>query len=126
MYLWCAEKAHYGCLSLALGLVLNLVLNWCWLPRYGLVGGMFATALANLAVVAALYVTCVGWKFKLDPRTVVVSMLPAALLGGIWLTMAITSVLAATLAFRPDWIFNTTERAKLGELIKRGWGRRAA
>ena len=46
-YLWCAEKTRAITLSLAVGLVVNIVLNFLFIPQWGLHGAVWATAIAS-------------------------------------------------------------------------------
>jgi polysaccharide transporter, PST family len=46
-YLWCAEKTRAITLSLAVGLVVNIVLNFLFIPEWGLHGAVWATAIAS-------------------------------------------------------------------------------
>jgi glycosyltransferase involved in cell wall biosynthesis len=55
LYLWCAERARLGCLALAIGLASNVVLNLILLPRFGLLGAVWATAAANFIALALVY-----------------------------------------------------------------------
>ncbi|MDX1961805.1 MAG: lipopolysaccharide biosynthesis protein [Pirellulales bacterium] len=118
MYLWCAEKARWGCLALALGLVVNVLLNWLWLPQGGLAGGMLATAVASLAMLGVLYGLCVWLGMRLDGQTVAISVLPGILLLGLWPTLALLAGIAGMAISRPQWLFSTDE---LQTLARYNW-----
>jgi len=46
-YLWCAEKTRAITISLAIGLVVNVILNWQFIPAWGLHGAVWATTIAS-------------------------------------------------------------------------------
>jgi O-antigen/teichoic acid export membrane protein len=114
-YLLCAEKARLGSYSLALGLVVNVVLNFILAPRYGLPGVVFATTLANLLTLLLLHVFCRRSGMSWDHRSWLVLVLPAGLcLGG---GPALAVVLIVVLA---GWIFDQQERQQfLDEIAAR-------
>jgi len=116
-YLWCAERARYGCFSLAIGLAVNVLLHWLWVPSYGIAGSMLATAVASLAVLGVLFAICVRAGMRLDRGTVGASLLPGLLLFGLWPAVAALAVSALVLATRRQWLFTPSERAVLGEVL---------
>ncbi len=54
MYLWCAEKARWGCMALGLGLAANVALNFVLIPQFGLGGAVAATTTANAVVLVTV------------------------------------------------------------------------
>ncbi len=75
-YLWCAERARYGCFALAIGLTVNVLLHWFLVPSYGIYGSMLAMAIASLVVLAVLLAISVRAGLRLDHGTVAVSLMP--------------------------------------------------
>ncbi len=61
MYLWCAEKARWGCMALGLGLAANVTLNFVLIPQFGLGGTVAATTTANAVVLVT--VLCLNRRF---------------------------------------------------------------
>jgi O-antigen/teichoic acid export membrane protein len=78
-YLWLCERGYWITVALMLGIALNVMLNWWWLPHYGLSGAVAATAVANFFVLAAIASS--SWRFgwRGDWRTWVAMVLPASL-----------------------------------------------
>jgi PST family polysaccharide transporter len=116
-YLWCAERARYGCFSLAIGLAVNVLLHWLWVPSYGITGSMLATAVASLTVLGVLFAICVRAGMRLDRGTVGASLLPGLLLFGLWPAAAALAVCLIVLATRREWLFTPSERTVLGETL---------
>jgi O-antigen/teichoic acid export membrane protein len=114
-YLWCAERARYGCFSLAIGLAVNVLLHWLWVPNYGIAGSMLATAFSSLAVLGVLFQISVRAGMRLDHGTVGTSLLPGLLLFGLWPAAAGLAVCGLVLAVRRAWLFTPSERAVLSD-----------
>ncbi len=97
-YLWCAEKTRYATLPLAIGLALNVALNFALLPRYGLEGALIATGLATyLAVVVQLLV---NKKFAMSCPlgTITTISLPLGLAFGLPVSLALLMVVGIVAA----------------------------
>ncbi|MFO0897771.1 MAG: lipopolysaccharide biosynthesis protein [Pirellulales bacterium] len=113
-YLWCAERARLMSLALAVGLVVNVLLNLLLAPTLGLKGVVLATATANFIALSITYLFghWLGWR--IDSGTIVVSLLPLLLPCGAW---AVGLALAAALgqATRCDWVFDPREKRQLFE-----------
>lgn len=116
-YLWCAERARYGCFSLAIGLAVNVLLHWLWVPSYGIHGSMLATAVSSLAVLGVLFVICVRAGMQLDRGTVAASLLPGLLMFGFWPAAGALAIGLAVLATRREWLFTPSERVVLGDAL---------
>jgi O-antigen/teichoic acid export membrane protein len=82
MYLWCAERAVLASASLAIGLALNVALNLALIPAYGLGGAVAATTTSNFAMLGVLFALNRGLGMRVQPHTVVITLLPAGLLLG--------------------------------------------
>lgn len=78
-YLWCREKGKWACLAILLGLTANVALNFVLIPRIGLNGAVWATAISNLIALVSLYL--INRHFGWIPDT------------GIWLTVLVPLVL---------------------------------
>ncbi|MEX2142276.1 MAG: lipopolysaccharide biosynthesis protein [Pirellulales bacterium] len=92
MYLWCAERATLGCVSLAIGLVTNILLNLALIPAYGLPGAVIATATSNFAVLGIVLALNRGLGMRVQHATALVGLLPLALLLGSWVALAVLAL----------------------------------
>lgn len=119
-YLLCAEKARLGSLALLVGLVVNVALNRILLPRYGLVGAVWATTVANAVALVLLSAFNRLLGFRLHRSTVAVLAMPALLVVGPWAVFAAMAVLAA-LAVPTRWILSSEEK----QLFAETWSRYA-
>ncbi len=97
MYLWCAERATLGCLSLAVGLVANILLNLVLIPAYGLPGAVIATATSHFAVLGMVLALNRGLGMRVQRSTGLVALLPIALLWGPWMALVVLAATAAVL-----------------------------
>lgn len=108
-YLWCAEKTRLASLSLLAGLVLNVGLNLLLLPRFGLLGAVLATCVANL--IALLLIAAFNHRlgFRMDRGTWVAMVLPSTLCLGAW-TALLLLVGVAVEAIRSDRFLSVDEK----------------
>lgn len=91
-YLWCAEKSHYLSLTLAAGLVLNVVLNLALLPVWGLMGVAVASAASKAVSFGLLWWVATQFDWKSEPGMLLVALLPALLPLGPMVTLLVTVV----------------------------------
>lgn len=108
-YLWVAERAMLGSLSLALGLAVNIGLNLVLLPRYGLHGAVMATAAANAVTLGTTFWFNRLAAMRIDTGMIVMAMSPACLALGPWTSLAVLLVLMHQ-ALTRQWLFSTAER----------------
>ncbi|MEM9586857.1 MAG: oligosaccharide flippase family protein [Planctomycetota bacterium] len=92
-YLWVAEKGRSVAIALAVGLVVNLILNVWLMPTHGLAGAVIATLVANAVVMVGVWYLMMHHGYRLDIADVMAGLMPAALLLGPH--VAVCSVLAA-------------------------------
>ncbi len=112
MYLWCAERARLGCVALLTGLITNVILNTILLPRYGLVGAVWATGAANAVALVLIYRFNVWMGMKLQRSVVLVSLLPITLGFGPFAALAaLTAVVLA--AIFTNRVFDAAEKQRL-------------
>ncbi len=115
-YLWCAEKARLGTLSLLIGLIANLLLNVLLLPRFGLLGAIMATAAGNALALGLVLYFSRQQGLAVDRHVVLCCSLPAILVLGVW--PALSAMLAlAFFATRRSWILNSEEKQELLQVI---------
>jgi glycosyltransferase involved in cell wall biosynthesis len=112
MYLWCAERARLSCLALFIGLVTNVVLNLILLPRFGLLGAVWATAVANFIALALILRFNAWLGMKIERSLLLVSLLPLSLgLGPLAALGTFAAVIAGIVA--TDQILSTDEKQRL-------------
>ncbi len=81
-YLWVAERGKWVGVAIAVGLVINLVLNAALLPMLGLQGAVIATLSAHGVVMIGIWFAMNRHGFPLDFPMLLISILPASLLLG--------------------------------------------
>jgi O-antigen/teichoic acid export membrane protein len=106
-YLLCAESARLASVALAVGLLVNVTLNYCLAPRFALAGVVAATAIAN-ALTLLLVCRLSTWHgMRWDAGTVRAAFLPLCLLLGGLPALAVLMVVAVA---GQSWMFTATER----------------
>lgn len=114
-YLVCAERAKLFCINLAIGLSINIVLNWPLIHYFGLYGTVLATLFANLVVMLMTFRTMHGLGCNVDARTIVFALFPVILLCGPTLS-ALAIGVVFFLASRTDWILSPQDRQEIDDL----------
>jgi O-antigen/teichoic acid export membrane protein len=117
-YLWCAEHARLGTAALAVGLVLNILLNLLAMP-HGLTAIMAARAIATLA--SLILVLGFNWKFGMQfSRGLWLAMLaPLVIITGPALGSALFIGLVV-LDWRTRWLFDSTEESQIQAVVDKG------
>ncbi len=87
-YLWLRERGGLVGCALAVGLVVNLVLNQLWLPTWGLSGAVAATLVSNAVVLVGIGLALIRVGYRIEPSTLCVALLPLTLLIGWELALA--------------------------------------
>ena len=126
-YLWCRERAGLASLAVGLGLVVNALLNYCWLPWWGLWGAVAATATANLATLTIVLLASHSLGMRYSRGTWVVIGLPLSLCLGGWVALGLVGLLVG-LGFARGWPLTVAERdrvvrslsTRLARLTRRG------
>ncbi|HWB09120.1 MAG TPA: lipopolysaccharide biosynthesis protein [Pirellulales bacterium] len=117
-YLWCAERARWASLSLALGLATNVGLNAWLLPRFGLFGAVWATSAANFAMLAAMYASAWSCGMRFHRGTLLASVAPLAVAFGTWPALLV-SIALTLLGLRGNWLFTPQEQQELAASVRR-------
>jgi len=86
-YLFCAEKAGFGSLALAVGLIVNVTLNRLLLPHLGLTGAVLATAAANGVALGGLILFSARYGLRLNVGLLLAGLLPLVLALGVLATV---------------------------------------
>jgi len=111
-YVLCCEKAHWGALAMAVGLIANVILNILWLPIWGLFGAVAATTLANGLALAALATVSYKLGFSLRFCLIWPMIVPLSLIGGT-LTAIITTCSLLALALGTPLFFSPEEKREI-------------
>jgi len=112
MYLWCAERAPLGCVSLAIGLAANVVLNLLLIPHYGLAGAVAATTISNFVVLVIVFAWNRWLGMQLALGTCLVVVLPLAVLLGP--STAVVVLIGTTLiVVRSNWLLTEQEKHRV-------------
>ena len=118
IYLWVAEQGKYVFAVTATGLALNLILNACLIPAFGLWGAVWATSIATLFCLVMTHVSCHITGASIDFRVWCVSMIPLISLLPIAIALvmllAVVAVVCAT-----NWLLDEHDKA----LVLQQWSR---
>jgi O-antigen/teichoic acid export membrane protein len=113
MYLWCAERAVLASVSLAIGLVLNVVLNLAMIPAYGLAGAVAATTTSNFAMLGIMFALNRRLGMRVPPQTVMIALLPIALLLGKSIAIVVLGIIAICLFVPTAQLLTGEERQQI-------------
>jgi len=108
-YLWCAEKARLASLSLLVGLIVNILLNLWWLPKWGLHGAVAATMFGTATALVLVFAANRSLGMKLDRGAAVASMLPGLICFGP-IVATVTLVAIAAIGLSTNWLLAAEER----------------
>ena len=118
-YLWCREKGKWACLAVVVGLVLNVTLNLFLIPKYGLGGAVWATAVSNLGALITLFWMNSYFGWRPDRGIYLTAVLPLVLLFPLNLTIALLLVFVwGGMKYR--WLFNEDECCELKQIANAG------
>jgi len=116
-YLWCAEKASLSSFALLIGLVLNVALNFVWLPAFGLHGAVWAKIVSNLAAILLVYGFSRWHGMKIDVGTWLLTLAPAALCFGPLAALAVLLVIFIV-SLSTTWLFHAEEKRQFADAFK--------
>ena len=115
-YLVCAERARLFCVNLAIGLTINVGLNWPLIYHFGLYGAVSATLIANFVVMLLTIRSMHSLGCNLGARTFTLAIFPIVLLcGPVAASLAIGVVFF--LASRTEWILTSQDRIDIDDLV---------
>jgi O-antigen/teichoic acid export membrane protein len=104
------EKTYVNAVGLVLALPLNVALNLMLIPRMGILGAAVATMLSYLAMWLIVVAICRRLGFRARAKTLVVSLMPfALLLPAPWPALVVAVLVILSLA--TPLIFTADERA---------------
>jgi len=102
-YAWCAERTRAAAWPLAIGLIVNVALNFAWLPLWELSGAVAATAVATLTALFAQLAVNQRLGMSIPPATLGLCACPVLLAGGASVALAGALTLGGAVALA--WIF---------------------
>ena len=115
-YFWCTERGRIVGFIIAIGLVLNVILNVVCVPLWGLHGAMFATSVSGAVILVITTLVMQRCGVHLGYSCLVLGLLPLSLLLG--------SVVAATwmaivflMIGRTNRLFSKSEKQILDEVF---------
>ena len=115
-YLWCAEHPRLAALPLALGLLLNVILNLILIPQWGLYGAVLATGTSTILCLAIILILSQRHGMQLDAGTWLTCAVPITLGFGT-LPSAVALGFIVILAFTTNFILNKYEREQISSLV---------
>jgi PST family polysaccharide transporter len=115
-YLLCCERAGYSSIALAIGLVINVVLNLALLPILGLKGAVMATAISSGCALWLIGLFAKRFGMRWNHGIVVVMTLPICLVHSTTFALLTTMGVAVAAYFTP-LIFDNEERAQLARQL---------
>jgi O-antigen/teichoic acid export membrane protein len=115
-YFWCAEKGRIVGAITALGLVLNVALNLWWVPLFGILGAMAATAVSGWGILVLTLLSLRSVKIRFGWAFYVISALPVLLLFGPSLAMLGVAIVVLVMS-RTTFILNSKEKKLLDEAV---------
>ena len=115
-YFWCAERGKTVGVIIAIGLLINILLNAWWVPVFGLRGAMTATSLSGGAILLMTILEMRRCGVRLGWRCLFFTTFPISLLFG---SVPAAAVLAIVLILigRTDWLLNAQEKQSLDDAI---------
>ncbi|MEX2187253.1 MAG: lipopolysaccharide biosynthesis protein [Pirellulales bacterium] len=111
-YLWCAERLGLCAATLAVGVVVNLSLNFALIPTFGLLGAVLATGVGQFVQLSLVYRLSKAYGMSLDLGLWLLTAAPATLWLGPWASAAIAAAMVA-LAIGTDRIFAAAEKQEM-------------
>jgi O-antigen/teichoic acid export membrane protein len=111
-YLWCRERAWVISATVLVGLVVNTLLNFWWLPVWGLSGAVAATAVANLVTLFLVMWICHLMGMRYAPSTWLAMAAPAILCTGGPIAVVVTTSWIVVGVFG-GWLLDEQQRSRL-------------
>jgi len=118
-YLWCCERAHVAMFAFLSGLVTNAFLNLLWLPRYGLPGAVWATAVASFVAFVGIVLLSKHYRMAIDRSFTAFCFLPLVITLG-WQATAVVLGGVALATLGTNLLFTAAEKAILAEIWRTG------
>lgn len=114
------EKTYITLICNVLGLTCNIILNFIFIPKFGLMGAAVASAFSSTLILITLLLWFSKEGFKLSPQTGFVCLTPFILVFP-KLIVILLFIGIIGLALKTNFILSHEERDILYSKIKRGW-----
>ncbi len=122
IYLWCHERAALATAGLVVGLITNVVLNWIWLPVWGLEGAVTATVIANGVALGIVVAVAHSLGLRCSIATLACLACPGLLCFSAWGTlMAVTALFVFGTMGR--WLWTESQQQLAWDWIEPRWTR---
>ena len=115
-YLWVVEKGKWIALSVGVGLVLNLFLNWLLIPQHGVNGAVIATAASNAVLLVMVYAFNKLEGCPLGASVWWCSLIPVVLLFSVPVAI-VSACVIAVVGWKTTLIFKDDEKTELTEIV---------
>ena len=117
-YLLTVEKGKFVAMATAGGLVFNVLLNSLLLPIWGLPGAVVATLCSHGVVLLGVWIGMAKSDFRFDRTVFYVTLMPATLLAGPWISIACVGICLAGSEHARLWIAEAVEMVQLKRLSR--------
>ena len=115
-YLWVVEKGKWIALSVGVGLVINLFLNWLLIPQHGVNGAVIATAASNAILLVMIYGFNKLEGCPLEASVWWCSLIPVVLLFSVPVAI-VSACLIAVAGWKTSFIFKDDEKTELAGIV---------
>lgn len=116
-YLWCREKGKWACTATLAGLAINIGLNFLLIPRFGLNGAVWSTAVSIFVALMATYLVNQRFGWTTDKGIWVTAFAPLILLAPIH-TGLVALISVCWCGCKYGWIFDQQEMEEIGSAIR--------
>lgn len=117
MYSGLIEKTYLPGVAIAAGLAVNVGLNIALIPRFGMQGAAYAAMLSYALVNLILYLLNRTYGLRLTKRSVLVSVLPFALLLPLYALVPVAAFVVVAI-FRGTLIFDAAEKQEIEKGVR--------
>jgi O-antigen/teichoic acid export membrane protein len=90
LHVWLNERGRWVGYALAAGIAVNLVLNYLWLPMFGLAGAVWATVISTGVVLLGVGAAMRRLEFPIDSQMISICVVPLALLLPPWSSLTVS------------------------------------
>lgn len=115
-YFWCAERGKTVGTIIAIGLVMNIILNFWWVPLFGLRGAMTATSISGGAILLMTLVELHRCGVNIGLRCLWFTLLPVSILLGCVPAAIVLSTIIVLIG-RTDWLMTGQEKRAIDQAI---------
>lgn len=122
-FLWVTEKGKWAFAAAAVGLTINVALNWIFIPVYGLWGAVGATTIANGLLLAGIYFLNGRFGAKTELGGWIATLAPLLLLASEF-RLPLVAILIIVTAMT-NLILSEQERQQINDTVHSGLERAA-